>query len=441
MPRLKIVDDPISLLESITADAKAKREAVEANYREIDEWDKKSNATRERLCKLTLLMHQLPTTPPPAESSEWIAVVSPIITELAAVSECVGIDETLCQPWLYKDQKSSDEECRELQVVRYAVLAIIKNDGNANRACASIVDHVRAAESSEECWSFVRAAFERISEGASNDFELAAAAERQSRFGNAPCRVIPQIQRAPTGINCYPNDTPIRSVADARERLAVAAGFEADCRTVAEGLVEIRDKAMNAADSREVDALYQSERLRMLILQTPPLPDWGDYAAIDLIWPGEFIDHPRKAEALRRVAAFVSVTEERVDKVLLAVDSAYEYLVAEPLRDSFPRIQDAIEAFRSAACQCEALCVTIAGHLDRMEMSEAADLVRTPHQMMTAAEIAEELGISEDAANSRLQRLRKDQPDCYFQTPNPRQRESKYIYRREVIKVLKRGNS
>jgi hypothetical protein len=324
-----------------------------------------------------------------------MAGVAPVLAELAGAVDALGVSDVLRKPWVYgvlrepriygilcelweyEDQEEGDERL-DLLVVRTALLAVIKDPSHAARVCESIAAHVRDQDDPQSCWWFVREVLDRLAGGASNEFRRRTADARHERFGDAPRRVWPAALRnweaarpATPPIHCHPNPTPMRSPADARERLAVADGFEADCRTVGDELTRLRDEAMRRAGTREIDALYQPERLRSLIRHTPPLPEWEDLVAFDLIWAGEFYDHPRKAEALRKVAAFVGVPAVEVDTILSAVGVAYDAIAAGPACELFPTIQDAIDGAYGAAGRYKELHDQISGGLDRMEWEAA----------------------------------------------------------------------
>jgi hypothetical protein len=57
---------------------------------------------------------------------------------------------------------------------------------------------------------------------------------------------------------------------------------------------------------------------------------------------------------------------------------------------------------------------------------------------ITAGDLAKALGMTRHQVNSRLARIRRDYPDCFYEVPNPRRNQARILYRTdEVIRHLK----
>jgi hypothetical protein len=140
-------------------------------------------------------------------------------------------------------------------------------------------------------------------------------------------------------------------------------------------------------------------------------------------------------DARRKALTFITLLASRPD----LASTHYDRWPGRAHRESVDELQALSKRFRSEGM---AILTADSPALISANPSPTADArpLETPGPTvaarsvpMTAAQIAEELGITEDAAQGRLKRAREANLNCFYEVNNRRATDPKYLYFRDIV--------
>jgi hypothetical protein len=168
----------------------------------------------------------------------------------------------------------------------------------------------------------------------------------------------------------YPCDIPIQSIADARRRLALVDGFDADLLEMAVEIGRLQREAIQAAGLYDVIACLDAREQEARLRRAPAPAGWDEAAMIDLVAPGSLCDQGRRYEQLIRLATFTSIPLDFAVRVMEMVGAAVNTPIGYRAAEALPHLREFEQNLFAARGEYTTLRDAIAGALDRMEADQ-----------------------------------------------------------------------